>query len=348
LSHSISLTAQDRKTLLAYYRGRHDPELRLRAHILLLLADGLPWATLCTVLFCSSRTVQRWKDRFAQGGLAALHDRPVGAPRRLATFWAALLVRWVTVFTPRAFGFLRSRWCCGTLALLLGRLHGIGVSRETVRRRLREADIVWRRPRPVLKRKDPQHPEKLAALRKLLAELPDDETVLFEDEVDLELNPKVGCMWMPRGRQAELVTPGDNDKRYLAGSLHWRGGRLFTTVGPKRNAELFVRHLAELLRRLRRYKKVHVICDNAKFHTAWLVQEFLHKHKDRLELHALPLYAPQCNPIERVWWRLHEAITRNHTCQSMQELVDLALQWLTDKKAFRVKDSVYYTHEAAA
>ena len=75
---------------------------------------------------------------------------------------------------------------------------------------------------------------------------------------------------MPRGRQAELVTPGDNDKRYLAGSLHWRGGRLFTTVGPKRNAELFVRHLAELLRRLRRYKKVHVICDSAKFHTAWL------------------------------------------------------------------------------
>ena len=40
MSHSISLTPEDRKTLLGYYRGRHDPELRLRAHILLLLAEG--------------------------------------------------------------------------------------------------------------------------------------------------------------------------------------------------------------------------------------------------------------------------------------------------------------------
>ena len=26
MSHSISLTAEDRKTLLGYYRGRHDPQ----------------------------------------------------------------------------------------------------------------------------------------------------------------------------------------------------------------------------------------------------------------------------------------------------------------------------------
>ena len=32
--------------------------------------------------------------------------------------------------------------------------------------------------------------------------------------------------WMPRGRQAQVTTPGNNDKRHLAGSLHWRTGRL--------------------------------------------------------------------------------------------------------------------------
>jgi hypothetical protein len=27
--------------------------------------------------------------------------------------------------------------------------------------------------------------------------------------------------------------------------------------------------------------------------------------------------------VERVWWRLHEAVTRNHRCLSMEQLLDL-------------------------
>jgi putative transposase len=341
MSHSINLTPEQRKTLLSWYRGQHPTELRLRAHLLLLLADGHTWAAVCAVLYCSSRTIARWKDRFEQEGLDGLLDRPRGAPRRFGTLWPALVAAWVVGFLPRAFGFLRSRWCCETLALLLWQRYEVDVSRETIRRWLHRENLVWRRPRPVLKRTDPRRQARLEKLRALLRNLPDDETAVFEDEVDLALNPEIGFMWMERGQQAEVATPGDNDKCYLAGSLHWRTGLLITTVGPKRDAALFVAHLEELLSRLRRYKKIHVICDNARFHTARVVQEFYAQHQDRLEFHPLPLYAPECNPVERVWWRLHEAITRNHTCQSLPELVDLALAWLTDKRTFRVKDSIY-------
>ncbi len=281
-----------------------------------------------------------------------MFEQPRGAPRRLLAYWTAVavpagrqVVGWVKNATPRAFGFLRSRWCCATLALLLWQQHKVRVSRETIRRRLEEADLVWRRPRPVLQRCDPEREAKIAVLRKLLAELPDDETAVFEDEVDLNLNPKIGCLWMPKGAQTHVVTPGDNEKCYLAGSLHWRTGLLISTVGDHRDAELFVRHLEDLCRHLRRYKKIHIICDNAKSHTAWAVQEFYAKHVDRIEFHFLPKYAPECNPIERVWWRLHEAITRNHTCPTLMELVDLAIAWLTEQRTFRVQDSVYTIQE---
>src|SRR5437764_14185767 len=123
---SISLTPDERNTLLDYYRAPfYDPALRLRAHIILLLADGHTWATVCAVLFCSSRTVARWKERFEQEGPDGLRDRPRGAPLRFGSLWPALVVAWVRDFTPRAFGFLRSRWCCETLALLLWRLHQV-------------------------------------------------------------------------------------------------------------------------------------------------------------------------------------------------------------------------------
>ena len=66
----------------------------------------------------------------------------------------------------------------------------------------------------------------MATLRALLKRLPPDETAVFMDEVDVNLNPKVGCQWMRRGDQAAVETPGTNEKRYLAGSIHWRTGRV--------------------------------------------------------------------------------------------------------------------------
>src|SRR5262249_11122495 len=50
----------------------------------------------------------------------------------------------------------------------------------------------------------------LAGLRDLLMNLPEDESAVFQDEVDINLNPKIGGLWLRRGQQAEVVTPGDN------------------------------------------------------------------------------------------------------------------------------------------
>jgi transposase len=340
--NAIVLKTDERRTLLDLLRKHPDARLRLRAHIILLLADGHTWADIALFLYCSSRTIARWQHCFAHGRIPALYGRTPGAPLRLQAAWLTILVTWVTTLTPRAFGFFRSRWSCELLALLLWQQYKLDVSRETVRRYLRDQELVWRRPRPVLQRRDPRRQEILQELRQLLLQLPDDETVVFEDEVDLQLNPKVGSMWMRRGQQTALVTPGDNDKRYLAGSWHWRTGTLLTTLGPKRDGHLFVRHLHDLRRKLRRYQKIHVILDNAKFHDdCWEVWEFCAQHGDRVVLHYLPKYAPELNPIERVWWILHEQVTRCHQCQSLEELVDLVLGWLTDRRTFKLDTAAY-------
>jgi putative transposase len=345
---TILLTSDERNMLLDTYRADRDPQRRLRAHIVLLLAEGYTWATITAVLFCSSRTVARWKQRWVDDGIDALIGKPRGRVPRLGAHWVAVVVDWVTRWTPRAFGFWRSRWSCATVVLLVWQHYRVVVSAETVRRWLHRGQLVWRRPRPVLKRRDPQRDRKLQDLRQLLRDLPDDETVVFQDEVDVNLNPKIGPMWMLRGRQAEVVTPGDNAKCYLAGSLHWRTGQLLATYGPKRDGALFVQHLHDLRRRLRRYKKIHVICDNAKFHyDCWAVWEFVARYGDRVVLHFLPKYAPECNPIERVWWHLHDEITRNHQCHTLEELIELTFGWLENRNPFAVEDSVYKTTAAA-
>jgi hypothetical protein len=77
--------------------------------------------------------------------------------------------------------------------------------------------------------KDPERAAILRKLRRLLARLPDGETAVFQEEVDINSNPKIGAMWMRRGQQAEVPTPGTNEKRYLARSPDWRTGALRLT-----------------------------------------------------------------------------------------------------------------------
>lgn len=346
----LSLTTTQSGELLTIYRKDSDPELRFRAHIILLLADGYPWDTIEAMLFCSSRTVDRWLKRFQAEGVEGLGGRKRGRPFRFGFTWVALLVTWVTTKTPGDFGFLRSRWSCALLALLLREREGVLVSRETIRRRLHRCHLVYRRPRPVLKPDEGERQTRLAELRKLLEDLPEDETAVWQDEVEVHTNPKIGRMWMFQGDQATVETPGTNKKRHISGSIHWRTGQVFVTeAAPKqgRNGALFIKHLDDLRRRLRRYRKIHVICDNAGSHTSLEVIQYLWKHEGRLEVHLLPAYSPDLNPIERVWWHLHENITRNHRCKDLEELLDRVFTWLEQANPFQVEGSVYPKAKAA-
>jgi transposase len=344
---SIRLSPADRNRLLGHYRRDPDPQVRLRAHLLLLLADGHSWAAITAVLYTSHATIARWKGRLERGGVADVLGRPRGRKPSAAGAWAAAVVLWVLTRRPAEFGLARSRWSCEAAAVVLWQEHRAAAGRETVRRWLRDAGLAWRRPRPVLRPTDPGREAKLAALRALLRGLPEGETAVFMDEADVALNPKVGCAWTRKGEQAAVQTPGTNERRYLAGSIHWRTGRVFLTRGlanEGRSAALFCRHLDDLRRALRRYRVVHVVCDNARVHKpeqARLVKEYLGRWGRRVVLHYLPTYAPECNPVERVWWRLHEAVTRNHRCGSMEELLELTFQWFEERSHFRVQCSVY-------
>ncbi len=69
----------------------------------------------------------------------------------------------------------------------------------------------------------------MAEIHALEAGASAEEPVLYSDEVDIHLNPKIRCDWMLRGEQRCIVTPGKNEKFYLAGALDVRTGVLHST-----------------------------------------------------------------------------------------------------------------------
>jgi hypothetical protein len=62
---------------------------------------------------------------------------------------------------------------------------------------------------------DPQRATKRRPIRKVLRNLPPDQVAVFQDQVDINTNPKIGSMWMRKGQQAQVVTPGPNPLLFL-------------------------------------------------------------------------------------------------------------------------------------
>jgi hypothetical protein len=122
--------------------------------------------------------------------------------------------------------------------------------------------------------------------------------LFFADELDINLLPKVGYQWMPKGTQVEVLTPGTNEKRYLAGALDLTTGTITHCVWYRKQTGLFL-DLLETLDRTHPaplFTHLTVVADNAKIHKAAKVQQWLAAHP-RFEVLYLPTYCPRANPI---------------------------------------------------
>jgi hypothetical protein len=52
----------------------------------------------------------------------------------------------------------------------------------------------------------------------------------------------------------------------------------------------------------------------------------------------------ESNPVELVWWFLHEAVSRNHECAGLDDLVELAEGYLGKRQPFKLKLGNVYDH----
>jgi hypothetical protein len=251
---------------------------------------------------------------------------------------------------PWACGWCRTRWSCATLAAQLQLRRGIGVSASTMRRWLHRLGWVWKRAQLVARDDDPERVAKLARIRHTLETLENRAIMLFADELDIHLLPKVGYQWMPRGETVKLVTPGQNQKHYLAGALELKTGRIVHCTACRKTNVLFRALLDGLERRYpkARFDKVYVVVDNYGIHKAKAVERWLAAHP-RFTLLFLPTYCPKANPLERAFGDVHDKCTRNHQRNRIEELVGDVEQHLSTNGPWPYKLSqLYYTPEVSA
>lgn len=312
-------------------REAEDAKLATRYRIILNLDDGRNVADTARALGVAESTVRRVRKRYFEQGEAGLVDRREDNGDTKVTYDFLGELYEVVKGSPTDYGYPRPTWTRELLVRVMKNRTGIEIHVSTMSHALARINARRGRPKPVVhspwsKRKKNR---RLKALRELRDNLPPDEVLVYQDEVDVHLNPKIGDDWMVRGQQKEVVTPGQNQKRYLAGAQDAVTGELIWVEGESKNSLLFIRLLWELTLHYPKAKKIHVILDNYSIHSTEQVKLSLTTAAGcRIRLHFLPPYCPDDNKIERTWQDLHANVTRNHQNTDMPSLMKKVRQYL--------------------
>ncbi|MDO8730951.1 MAG: IS630 family transposase [Actinomycetota bacterium] len=309
-----------------------------RIRMILLSSRGYSVPKIAEIFEYDEATVRSWIERYEAEGVKGLRDCPrTGRPCHVDAAAREFIEREVEN-GPAPTQYIFGLWTLVTLAGHLAECLGLKVSQATLRRVILALDFRWRRPRHKLP-KDPQAAVKMWRLLERLLRVPSDAVILCADECDLHLLPVLRAMWMRRGHQTRIPTPGQNRKRSIFGALEWDTGRWTHAIYGSKKAADFIAFLEQLLE-VYPSGQILIVLDNASIHKAKIVGQWLTDHS-RIELLWLPTYSGHAeNPVEKVWWRLKDKVAADRLHGNIDSLVAAAHQFFESLSPKAVKQLV--------
>ncbi len=310
---TIVLNEEDRKKLIQLAKSRTaSVRVARRAQIVLLAAAGKQNDAIAQELGVGRVQVGRWRERYANDGLAGIErDLPRGG--RPSEADAAEIVRLTTHTNPEAV----THWSTRTMAAK------VGVSDTTVLR-------VWRRHglKPHLVHsfkvsRDPRFVEKLEDIVGLYLNPPEHALVLCCDEKSQvqALDRTQPGLPLKKGRAATMT---HDYKRHgtttLFAALSTLDGSLISCCQQRHRHEEWLVFLRQINRETPKDKEVHLICDNYATHKHPNVQAWLARHP-RFHVHFTPTSASWLNMVERFFRDLSTQRLVRGVFRSVPELV---------------------------
>ena len=319
----VNLQWRKRERLKKWIRTTQDAGERRRVLVIFLRDKDLSYRDIGEAQNCSPSTVCEVLKRWEQWGEAGLMDhRCESWNLKIDEDYLCQLCEVLRYAAPH-YGWSRPTWTREMLIETMRKKTRTRVSTATMSRALQAIKARLGRPKPVVKCPWPKHKRtrRLNQIRWVRSRIPAREILLYEDEVDIHLNPKIGADWMLSGQQREIMTPGQNKKRYIAGAWDPQKKELTWVESDRKNSLLFIQLCRMLLQTYPDMKKIHLVLDNYCIHKSKITQKALEGFEGRIVLHFLPPYCPDENSIEIRWKVLHDNVTRNHQYKTIHGLM---------------------------
>src|SRR5512136_1914730 len=320
------LSPEDRADLIALARdGSAAHRLARRANALVLLDDGWSCEQVAAVLFVDDDTVRRWHALFLKDGLEGLtRFESGGGASRLSKMQEAALTSWISETLPRS-----TRQIGAHIEKEFGVVYE---SRSGLIALLHRLGLEYTKPETIGRKLDVEKQKAfIEAYENLVNALGPDEAVIFMDAVHpTHAARPVGC-WAPTQENLAIEQTSGRQRFNIHGAIDLETGKTAMIDVETVDAASTIRLLEAIEAMYPLLAMIHVFLDNARYHHAHLVQEWLAQPGRRVKLHFIPAYCPHLNPIERLWGVMHEHLTHNKCHASYREFANAMLDFLREK-----------------
>jgi len=274
------------------------------------------------VLFIDDDTVRHWYGYWIEGGIDGLMSFGFGgSDGYLSREQSDCLYEWVCNTLPRSIrevgAFIEREFglCYKSRSGLINLLHRLGLE--------------YRKPKVIGRRLDVQSQEAfIASYERLMHHLDARDVVIFSDAVHPTFASKaVGC-WVAKGEKLALEQTSGRKRLNLHGGLDLETGKTMIHEAETINALSTIKLFEKLEAAYPKTRHIHLFVDNAAYHHARIVKEWLEDPKRRIKLHFIPVSCPHLNPIERLWGVMHKHVIHNQCHASFQDFANKILTFL--------------------
>jgi len=304
---SIELTAEQRIALEEQHRKCRDRRICDRIRCVLLSAEG--WSP--RLIAQSQRIDETTVRRHLHDWLAdeKLTPENGGSQSHLSEAQAAELIAHLTVNllpTTQAVITLVEEWW------------GIRYSVPGMNKWLHRNGFSYKKPVGVPHKYSAERQQAFRETYGKLKQEAGDDPILFIDGVHPSQGTKLAYGWMPKGQKTVVETTGSRTRLNIMGALNLNDIghtviREYDTINSLNISKFFI-----AIRETYPVKqKVHIILDGAGYHRSEFVKEWAYVMN--IELHYLPPYSPNLNPIERLWKVMNEEVRNNRYFASAKE-----------------------------
>jgi transposase len=310
----IVLTEEQRATLQRWSRGRTTPaRLVKRARIVLLAAEGRNNHEIADEAGIERTVVGRWRQRFAEQGLAGIEqDAPRGG-RTPDVAWAAKIIEYTTQRRPTH----ATHWSTNSLA------RELGVSQSRVSRVWRANGLKPHLTRTFKVSNDRLFVEKLVDVVGLYLNPPEKALVLCADEKSQiqALDRTQPGLPLKKGR-CGTMTHDDvrNGTTTLFAALNVAEGKLIGRCMPRHRHQEWIKFLKLIDAETPADLDLHLIVDNYATHKHPKVQAWLKRHP-RFHMHFTPTSSSWLNLVERWFREITDKRIRRGVFHSVKQLI---------------------------
>jgi transposase len=320
------LTAADRRALLALVRsGLALHRVARRANGLLLLDDGMSFDATAKVLFMDCDTIRVWYHLYQKEGIGGLTTFDYeGGSCRLNEDQQAQLKKWIRETLPRTTNMIGA-WIEQQFGVVYESTAGLADL-------LHRLGIEYHKPDVISRKIDPQKQAVfIQEYEKLLNNLDPDEVVLFADAVHPTHAVRPAGCWAPKEIKIAVEQTSGRQRLNIHGAIDLESGRTCMIDVDTVNAISTIMLLTAIEAMYPNVRVIHLFLDNAAYHHAKLVREWLMQPGRKIKLHFIPAYCPHLDAIERLWGLMHKNVTHNKCYEKFADFKTAALTFLREE-----------------